>query len=70
MKNNFDIQKYTALQKHYEKKYGVKGKDAVLIVLLMDRIKEDEITYKALQKKYPGLSDEDIAKKVLKIEKN
>lgn len=64
-----DAQKYPALQKHYERKFGVKGKEAVLVLLMIDWIKDDEFTHKALQKKYPGLTDTEIAETILDIKK-
>lgn len=63
----FDPEKYPALQKHYERKLGVKGKDAVLLYLMIERIKDDEFTHQALQNKYPGLSISEIAEVMLEI---
>ena len=63
----FDPQKYPALQKHYERKFGIKGREAVLVYLMIERIKDDKFTNEALQKKYPGLTDSEIAEVILDI---
>ena len=61
-----DSSAYPALLKHYERKYKVKGKTAVLTHLLVERIQDDEFTLKALRKKYPNLTDQEIAAEILK----
>lgn len=61
----FDKDKYPALRKRLEERYGVTDEASLKKKVLIERFHKDALVYKILKRRYPDLSDEEIAEKIL-----
>ena len=56
---------YAALRKHYETRYGTNDPKVLKRAMLIEAIRGQPFLYQYLQKRYPGLSDDELATRIL-----
>lgn len=60
-----DGKQYPAIRKHLERRYGVADRAALKRKMMADQLRKEAFLYGILETRFPGASDEDIARKVL-----